>query len=430
MTRWQYSAVPMNRSEPRRREQGELTGATAADVRAALRRIGLQVVDLRPVTERTREGAGGAALSLSFAGGLRRLVDRHLQRRRVALRSDLYDSLATLLEAGVPLSQAIESARRASHRKARAIGRMLVHLGEEVKRGESIDEAMRGCPDWFDDAEIAMVSAAAQAGTLSDVLHTLSERHERTGEVTQKLAAAMAYPLVIVIIGLAVSVFLSTHTLPELVSMLRGSGIEPPTLTLIVMNVGGNLLAYGVWAGLALAAVVVALVFIGRAGAGLSRDHRTSRFGLIVRRVMTGPLVRRRIALARALMQLAELVRVGVTLPEALRIAGPVSGQADLGQLLCDAARRIENGEAPAAALDDTLWFDDEFCRLVELAQESGELEPVFERLGNRYVRQSTRLIDRLSALLEPAIILALAVLVGLVAMAAVLPLVRLREIV
>src|SRR5690606_474301 len=115
---------------------------------------------------------------------------------------------------------------------------------------------------------------------------------------------------------------------------------------------------------------------------------------------------------------------------DAIRIAAPVAGHRDLARTATDAAARIEQGVRPLDALNDPLWFDEEFRQIVELGETSGELPSALERIGERSVRQASRLIDRLTAVIEPVVILLLAALIGIVAMAAVLPLTYLQEIV
>ena len=100
-----------------------------------------------------------------------------------------------------------------------------------------------------------------------------------------------------------------------------------------------------------------------------------------------------------------------------------------MARQLHTAADRVERGDELAAAMDDEHWFDGEFRGLLAIGQATGELDSLLERIGRRYARQAERLIDRLAALLEPSVILTLAVLVGLVVMAAILPLLRLQEV-
>jgi len=125
--------------------------------------------------------------------------------------------------------------------------------------------------------------------------------------------------------------------------------------------------------------------------------------------------------------------RAGIPAVEALRVLpSTVSGVGAPGlrAALGRAADEVERGASLAAALDDGLWFDTEFRRLVAIGEASGELETQLERLGSRYERRARRLIERLASLLEPAVILTLAALVGLVVMAAVLPLIQLQEVI
>ena len=128
-------------------------------------------------------------------------------------------------------------------------------------------------------------------------------------------------------------------------------------------------------------------------------------------------------------LRLAELIRSGVPMVDALRILAPTTGHYSLRHELLLAAESVERGEELSKALHDEHWFDTEFQRLLDVGQNSGELDQMLQRIGHRYQRQAKRLIDRLATLLEPAVILLLATFVGTVVIAAVLPLVRLQEV-
>jgi type II secretory pathway component PulF len=139
------------------------------------------------------------------------------------------------------------------------------------------------------------------------------------------------------------------------------------------------------------------------------------------------------LALARLASELARMVGAGVPFVEALRVLaptfrGPVLGS--LGRRVRDAAGAAERGEPLDAAFADRIWFDAEWRRLVAAGAAAGELAPMLERLADRQGRRARRQIDRLAAALEPAVTLALAAMVGVVVMAAVLPLIKLQEIV
>lgn len=281
----------------------------------------------------------------------------------------------------------------------------------------------------------------------------------------QKLVGALAYPAVVATIGVAVALFLATQTLPQLVAILVGAKLEVPALTAGLVAVG-TAVRDGWWIlAIALVALPAGAVVLGpRMLARLGPRCRTRLDALV-------PLAIRRMATARALLRIADLLRAGVPLVEALRTVGngctgPASG---LGAALLAAAKRVEEGDdfatalAPPPEMRDSAgrstngasstpllrtspgtdvrafnfrgrgfrggWFDGECVRLVAVGEATGDLARVLERLGERYERQTARLVDRLAGLLEPAAVIALAALVGTVVMAAVLPLLRLQEI-
>lgn len=423
MTLWRYQAVDLKppRVGAADRRSGELAGETAADVRASLRRIGLQVIDLRPV----RTWAADLR-NWTWLQGLAQFIDRRLRARRAAIRAELFDSLATMLQTGLPLLEAIETIIESTPGKSSNARSMLIALREQLRGGSALGEAMNSLGSWFGAAEIAMVNAAEQAGTLPQVLRDLAERQQRAGELSGQLTSALAYPAIVALVGVGVTVFLSVKTLPDLTSILASSGIEIPRLTSMVMSVGGFIASYG----LVIGALIPILLAAGLLAMRWIVQRRAER-PMWLRRLY--PRVLRRIAVAQMAEQLAGMLRSGVPMVEALRALAPTAsgGITMIGGLhavLIHAAERVERGEDLAQAFDDQMWFDAEFRRLLEVGQASGELDALLMRIADRYSRQAKRLIDRLASLLEPMVILALAVLVGVVVMAAVLPLLRLRE--
>jgi type II secretory pathway component PulF len=417
MTMWRYKAVTTVGAAGEV-VRGEQAGETASAARSALHGAGLRVLELKPLVRRQSHAGSIGPLHI-----FRRQAELRLRSKRGARIAELYDALATMLEAGVPLVDAVESI--SSCGGGRAIRTMAAQLADDLRSGQTLADAMSAHPSWFDRAECAMIRAGQHSGELPGVIRTLSERHCRAGDLSSRLASALVYPAIVAAVGIGVVIFLSTKTLPELTMVLTEAERDVPALTLGVMSFGRSLLVFVPWVavGMLLAAplLVVWAVLARRLGVGPPRWPS---------RVI--PQVVRRAAAAEAMLGLAELLRSGVPAVEALRVlaptaTGPVSSR--LGARLVEAAGRIERGESLAASLDDPDWFPDEVRRLVRIGEQSGELDSVLDRLGRRYRRSTQRLIDRLAALLEPAVILVLAVAVGVVVMAAVLPLVRLQEV-
>lgn len=408
MTLWKYRAIPMDGSAPAVPVIGRLPGDTAADVRAALRRAGLQPLDLRPLRA-----------PLALGGTMGDALNRHLRARRRPIRAELFDGLATMLKSGLPLLEAVDALSR-SRRDGRARD-MLLRLREALRSGRSLSESFVVEPAWFDPVEVAMVRAGEHGGTLADVLLTLADRHERSGQFTHQLLGALAYPAIVTVLGLGVVVFLSTTTLPELVRILRDAGVEPPRLTLRVLAIGSAIASS--WMPLSVlfgTGMLLLWTLLRRAAkAGGRVGHALDRLR---------PAFLRRRQVGGMASGLSELLRAGVPLTEALSVLVPTAGLR-LGGTLSRARSRIEHGSSLADAFDDEVWFDAEFVRLLDLGHATGELPVLLTRIGERYQRSAQRALDRFAALLEPLAILFLAALVGTVALAAVLPLFRLQEV-
>ena len=376
---------------------GELAADSPAALRAALRRIGLQVIDARPA-RRTPPVSLSRSIA-PLASPLTATLHRHLRSRRTQPKAELYDSLATMLESGLPVVEAVSTI--AGSRSASAARTMLVELREHLREGAALDECLAAHPAWFDEAETAMVRAARESGELPRVLRSLAERHERSGALAAKLVAALTYPAVVCCVGLGVVVFLSVKTLPDLP--------RPGPL-------------------LALAAVALA-----RPAAALAPRLRRAGWSAPpgLRRLL--PRAIRQTLIARAWSNLAELVVTGVPLVDSLRIVAPTvsgAGAGSLARSLRDAAGAIERGSTLADALRDPVWFDDECRRLVAIGESAGELPDILARLASRTHRAATRSIDRFAALLEPAVILLLASAIGVVVIGAVLPILKLQEVI
>ena len=404
-------------------QTGMMAGESAAEVRASLRRIGLQVLDIKA----RRSSNWQSSHTMISAFNIR--WKRHLRARRQMQVSELYDALATMLESGMPLLEALRTIERAADkggRSRRSFRTILTQMRDEVHGGSSLAAVMATNDGmaWFDPVDIAMVRAGQHAGDLSDVLRRLAERYERSASLQQKLLGALTYPAIVACIGIGVVMFLSMKTLPDLVSILETAEIDPPKLTEGVIGVGELLVQY--WWILAIVLFALPLVLIGLRRFVASNDRISTFIRTIIDRLT--PSVYRRIALANVAQRLAELTRTGVPMVEAIRIIAPTSPRA-LRKNLIDAATAVERGQDLPTALEDEQWFDAEFKQLLAIGQTTGELDELLERIAARYTRQSERLINRLAALLEPAVIIVLAAMIGVVVMAAILPLVKLQEV-
>lgn len=412
MTTWRYKARDPGTMEI---VCSIIQADSDAAARTALRKAGLRPIQIKPLRER------GASSS-----ELRRMLNRHLRKRRVHQKADYYDSLATLLDAGIPLAKALRT-MGSSRAGQRGVTSLSHTMADAIQGGESLADAMRQHPGWFDASEIAMIDAGQRSGEMAGILQRLAERQSRAGELGAKLAGALTYPILVSVIGVGVTIFLSVKTLPELVGILNDAEIQPPGLTMAVMHAGQ--LIWRQWIWLICGMLVIAFAWLG--ALRWLRAHSRWRLGTVLPKLIPGVFLR--VRTAEVMLSLAELLETGVTLVEALRVVAPTM-RGVLGGLLASeleqAAQGISQGKPVSCIFESHIWFSEEHRQLMIAGEAAGELGRTLGRIGQRDLRAARRLLDRFAALIEPAAIVLLAILVGTVVMAAILPLIRLQEII
>ena len=391
--------------------RGEERGVDAHAVRLSLRRAGLQVVAVE---------ASAARRLPRWLRPLETFWNGRLVRRRRLARADFLEGLGTMLEAGLPVHAAL-SALAASDARKRGERRLLRYLSESVRDGVTLADAAQDVPDWFDALDVALMRAGQRSGELSPALDTITEHLRRSGATAHRLLTALAYPAILSIAALLVVCFLSVHTLPRLVQMLEGAQLAVPTLTQVVMVSGQTLVAWG-W-------IILPIMLAGVLGM-ISVLRRLPPNSLIARAIRHLPWVRaqRRMRMAHLSFTLSRLQHAGVPLTEALEVAADTADDGPLARCLHEAAESVRSGAELSATLAKSRLFDEELPQLLHLGEQSGELAQLLERLAGRFERSAQRASERLATFLEPIAVIGMAVLVGLVALAAVLPLVRLGD--
>jgi len=408
---WRYRAIERGTGRVR---NGEMSGDTPYTVRAALRRAGWEVERLEPIGVRRSLPA-----ALRPVGGWWRGRQRHGRRLQ---RADLCDALAALLEAGLPLEQAVGSLATSRARGAPE-RRMLRALRDELRAGTALSEAAGHHDDWFDRLDVAMLASGQAAGELPRTLHDLGAFHQRGAALGHRLLMALAYPALLTVAALGVVAFISRSTLPQLLTMLTDADIPVPWLTAALVTVGRDL---ALWWPLA-AGLVIVLILVGRVLA--ARVDPDSRAGALVH----GNLVARarsRARVAQLSSVLARLLHSGVPLAEALEVAAATVGSPRLRRLLDEGGQAVRRGQDLSTAMESSPLVDAEFAQLLRVGEQAGELATMLDRIAERYQRAAARSIERLGAVLEPVAIVILAALIGVVVLAAVLPLVAMGDMV
>jgi len=382
--------------------RGILVADTPRQARDALRARGLTIQRILP--------------QAAAAGRPGRFRKRHRERLVLFVRD-----LSMLLGSGIPLLDAIDTISQQHHGPFRA---GLALLRDDVASGASLAEAMRRQPALFDDLAAAVVEVGEQSGSLDVVLGKLAEFNERSLQFKNRLVTALAYPCFVFIMAVSVAVGLMTFVIPKLLDSISDSGRELPLPTRIV-KAASDLLVERWWIFVILLVIaVVAVTAILRSARGRLAWHR-----LQLRIPLVGSLIRKQ-AIARISVVMSTLMGSGITFVKALNIARRGTPNLVMRDALERCETAIVGGRDIASALAATGAFPPVVVQVFAVGQQSGRLEEMLEKLAVDYDRQVALASDRLTALLEPALVLMLVGLVALIALATVLPLMEAADVV
>jgi len=322
--------------------------------------------------------------------------------------------LATLLGAGLPLDEALSSV--AGQLEHGGLVRALGRVREDVIQGEALNVALARHPRIFPALYVNMIQVGESSGSLDQVLQRLADFLEEQARLRARIRSAMAYPVLMALIGSGVLLFLFAFVVPKVTRMLEDLDRALPLPTLLLIR-GSDLLASWWWLLLAL---------LVAAGLALHRYSRTAEGRLRLDRLaLNAPLFGKlnlQIATARFTRTLATLLGSGVPLLTALDICGNLLPNRVLRRAIADTTIAVREGEGLAAPLRRSAAFPAMVAQMAAVGERSGELESMLLRVAEAYEHQVDTSINGLLSLLEPLMILVMGSVVGFIVMAILLP--------
>ncbi|MFZ5832004.1 MAG: type II secretion system F family protein [Planctomycetota bacterium] len=377
--------------------KGTVAADTARQARDSLRARGLRV-------EYIAEHA---------AASFRPRVRFFFSRRSASRWAICVHELSMLLWAGIPLLEALDTV---IHQQPGAYRAALMEVREQVAAGSSLAEALRQRPDLFDPLSIHLVEVGENAGNLEVILDQLARFQRRFLQLKDRVLTALAYPAFLALFGTAATIFLMTYVMPALLENLEESLTTLPWPTRVVKAVSDVLLEYGLWIGLGAVGMVTLLGLAWRTTAGRRLADR-----VLLRIPILGPMALKQ-SVSRAAMIISTLLRSGVVLTSSLQLAARSTGNSLLRDALERATTAVEEGQDVAPALSASGILPPLAVRVFSVGQETGRLEEMLDRLAEDYEQQVATVSSRLTSLLEPILIVVMAVLIGFVLLATILP--------
>jgi len=321
--------------------------------------------------------------------------------------------LSDLLSSGMTLGSALHAL--AQRNTGRAQDPIVTDLRDEIVQGASLSAALARWPESFPSIYVSMVKAGEASGQLPSVLERLVKHFERVLSAREKVGMALVYPLIVALVGFGAMIFMMIFVIPRFSAMFEELGGTLPLPTRILIGMSKGMLHYG-WA----IAIVLAFAFIGlrrvlKTPAGLEWKDR-----MLLRLPVVSSIIRAN-AFALFAHTLGTLLANGVQVLQALSIVEYTVGNTVIAQAIRSAKNRVTDGSSISRPLAQGGVFPQLLTDMLAVGEESGDLTSALEHIGRRYDNELDRSVKLFTTVLEPVMMLFIAVGVGFVAISMLL---------
>jgi general secretion pathway protein F len=408
MPLFQYKAV----SPGGEVNEGVMDAGTQAAVIERLQGMGLIPIRAAEVSGENAVNGGAAAKSSSL-----------FSRARIT-QDDLHNmtrELATLLRAGLPLDRSFEILINLAERKG--VAELLAEIRNEVRGGAALSKALEKHRDIFSRFYINMVKAGEVGGAQGVVLTRLAEHMERAKELRSNVVSAMIYPAILILVACLSVAILIIVVVPQFKQIFDQSGKAIPMATQIVLGTGVFLRK--TWP-IVLAVVLLILWLFSRSLANpVSRARWDAKF---LRWPVMGGLIAR-IEMARFSRSLGTLLQNGVPLLTGLAILKDTLGNAVFRNAVEDISRELKEGRGMSKPMLESNVFPKLAVQMISVGEETGKLDQMLFQVADVYDREVAQAIKRAMALLQPILIIGLAIVIGGIIMSILVAMFSLMEL-
>ena len=330
--------------------------------------------------------------------------------------------LATLTGAGFPLVTALTTL--VSQTKIHGFTKIVARIKDSIVEGNSFASSLTLYPSVFSQIYINMVRAGETSGTLEIVLQRLADIMEKQQELKSRIQTAMAYPILMTAIGTLVLFFLMTFVIPNITTIFVDMNQALPTPTRFLIAASDLFKRFWWLLVVVIVAGLVALKAFRKTERGLVTTDR-----IMLSMPVMGMLLKK-IAVARFSRTLASLLENGVTMLPALEIVRNVTGNVVISSLIEKASSEVEKGQGLGLSLAADDVFPDLAVQMVQVGEQSGELESMLYKIAEVYENEVQSSIMSMMAMLEPVMILVMAVVVLFIVLSICLPIFEMNQLV
>lgn len=402
---FQYEAI----SSKGKSVKGTIDADTARDAREKLRRREIRVTTMNRIEASRRAKADKKS-------GFQ--LERKISTRNLAI---LTRQLSTLLGSGIHLAEGLTALiDQVQERRTQMV---LRDVREKVVSGGNLADAMSYHPMIFSDLYVNMVRAGEASGNLDEVLTRLADFLQKQASLRGKISAALTYPAIMILVGVGVVVFLMSYVVPKITTILEKRKQALPAPTEILMFISSVFENYWWIMLVALLIVMVNLRLF------LATEKGRHAFDVFLLRVPFIGVLFKKQAISRFTITLSALLKSGLPALEALKIVSKVVNNTVLTKVIERVAERIIEGTDIATPMRQSKIFPPMVAYMIAVGEQTGQLEDILDRIAETYDEEIDLAVQRMTSAIEPAIIVFLAVVVGFIVMAVLLPLLQFNKV-
>ena len=331
--------------------------------------------------------------------------------------------LSTLLGAGMPLVPSLSILMKQANNPL--LKKSLAQIREQVNEGKSLTESMSNFPQIFPPFYLNMVRAGEASGTINLVLGRLADFSENQQTLMNKIRSALAYPLIMLFMGSAVIFLLMTFVVPKITGIFSDMHQTLPVITIIMITISNFLKSFWWLILILLAAAIAAFKYMTTGTEAGKRMWDNAKL-----KIPVWGQVNRKIAIARFSRTLATLLQSGVPLLAAMEIVRNVVNNILIGEAIRKAGKDVEEGKGLSGPLTQSGIFPPLVTEMIAVGEQSGSLENMLNRIATAYETEAQADIMVMTSLLEPAMIIVMALLVAFIVFSILLQIFEMNQLV
>ncbi len=333
--------------------------------------------------------------------------------------------LATMIEAGISLVQALTALyEQADPKRQKNLRFVISDVTARVQGGETFHESIGKHPRVFNRLFVSMVKAGEAGGLLSEILDRLAGFLEASARLRKKIKSAMTYPVIVICIAFLITTFLIVRVVPVFGEIFNDFGAKLPAPTQFLIDLSDFVRAKWYFLILGIAGTIFGLRTFLRSTRGRQLSDRWK-----LKLPVFGPLIHK-ICMSRFARTFAQLIRSGVPILEVLDIVGGSSGNHIVETSIKGVVADVEKGDNLSVALSKKKIFPPMMLRMVAAGESTGRIDGMLEKMADFWDEEIEAMLDALTSLIEPMLIVFLGVIVGGIVIAMFLPIFKLNEVV